>query len=153
MELLRRDEAARRWLASAFTDEVSLCGGAELIAFERGAVLVCAPGTRALVGGCPALAIALVGESEFVVGAERFRVREAAAPAVRSFDGGGQGTVCARCKTALQPGDAIVECSCKALLHEGARASGGEALLCFSYTAECPCGRPRASAAEDGADD
>ncbi len=157
MELLRHDAKTRRWLSSALTDEVSLApGAAELVPLEQGAVPVCAPGVRALVGGRGAVAVVLVGESEFSVEQERFRVRVGSGLVARSFEAGAAPTVCARCKLGLRGSDVVMSCGCGALLHEGAPANGGEALLCFSYAPTCPCGRSRAElegSDEEGSDD
>src|SRR5262245_3402885 len=155
MQLLRRDEVARRWVAETLSDEIELCEGVALVELGKRTILVCAPGARALVGGKPALAIALVepGGGEFSVGAQRFRVRRSV-PSLGRLGADASGIVCARCKLELRSGDEIATCTCGARLHEGARTGGGEELRCFSYAAECPdCGRSDAAEEADDGDE
>jgi hypothetical protein len=153
MELLRwSDEVPPR--ASALREELPLAGGAaRLIPSRHGAVLVCGPAVRALVGGRRALAVELVGKMEFQVAGERFRVR-AESGAVSQFEAGVSAVACARCKLQLRSGDAVAGCACGALFHQGERAGGAGALPCFTYGGVCPaCGQPTADGPQEDGDD
>ena len=118
------------------TDEAAL---AQVMPFERQAVLLLGTGARVLVNGEPALSVAIVEErDELLVAGEPLLFGSVRATAPRAFVAEDGAQRCGRCHRVLDPGDVVIECgNCSGLHHEGVPSGEEEALLCWSHATVC----------------